>query len=532
LIFHSNFYNGSQYNGGTIQHEDLMTPEESNTARVGADFFASDKTTIGFILDGSISKSPLSETTNTQVYDSSNNEQSYNITNSSTPNTTYNYAGNINFKHRFDSAGRELLINVDYASYQSQGYENITTDYYNLNNTEASGPVSLYGNLPGMLNIYSFKADYDGQLGKNGTFEAGVKSSYVKTDNSVNIYDGTNSTTPVDTTQTNHFIYSENINAGYLSYSRNISKASLQMGLRAEQTVANGDQVTTGQEFSRNFLQLFPNFSINDSICTDHQLGFSVTRRIDRPTYHQLNPFSIYINPTFYLQGNPYLLPQSSYSFELSDSYKEKYFLTLKYMRTTDPITVVIVPLPGRQNVVQQTDDNLSSLDYYGVNFTAATSIRRWWSTTTSADAFINHYNASLSGTQLNSNRFLWDVFSDNNFTITKKLSGDINGYYFSGFDLGYLTLKAQWSLSAGVQMKIMDNKGTLRLNVSDIFWTQLTDGITNFNGYNEAVFVRRDTRMVNLSFSYHFGGSSNSQSLRSKGGAEDEKKRAENNGG
>jgi len=529
IDFKTDFYNGSNYQGGTIQHENLLSPNMSNTARIGADFFASDKTTIGFIADGSISKSPVSEGATTYVYDSLSREQSYNITNSSSPNTSYNYAGNFNLKHKFDSIGRELLINVDYACYQNQGYENIVTNYYNLDNTEASSS-SIYGSLPGQLNIYSFKADYDGQLGKKGSLEAGLKTSYVKTDNSVNIYDGANSSAPVDTIQTNHFIYSENINAGYVSYNRNIHKASLQLGIRAEQTIADGNQVATGDQFSRNFFQLFPNVSINDSIAKDHQLGFSVTRRIDRPTYEQLNPFSLYINPTFYLLGNPYLLPQNSYTYQLSDSYKEKYFLTLTYTHTINPITVAILPFPGRPDVVEQTNVNLSSLDYYGGNFTAVTQITSWWSTTTSADAFVNHYNATLSGTALNSYRFLWDANTDNNFTITKKFTGDINAYYFSGFDLGYLTLKPQWSLSAGVQAKIMDNRGTIRLNVSDIFWTQLTDGVTTFNGFNESVFVRRDTRMVNLSFSYHFGGTSTSQSLHSKGGAEDEKNRVKSN--
>ncbi|HWY97818.1 MAG TPA: outer membrane beta-barrel protein, partial [Bacteroidia bacterium] len=447
LTARTNFYNANNdYTGGTMQYEYLKVPTISNTARVGADFFASDKTTIGFIADGSISGFNPSESTTTYVYDSLNNTKSYNTTSSYSPNSTYNYAGNLNMKHTFDSLGRELLINVDYANYRNIASQAIKTFYYNVDNTEAGSPTSLYGSLPGMLDIYSFKADYDGQLGSKGTLQAGVKSSYVKTNNSVNFYDGASSSAPVDTTQTNHFIYSENINAGYITYSRNIPKASVQVGLRAEQTVANGNQVTTGQEFSRNYIQFFPNLSINDSLTKDHQLDLSVTRRIDRPTYQQLNPFSLYINPTFYLQGNPYLVPQSAYSFQLSDTYKEQYTLSFTYTHTDKPIITVILPIPGRQNIIQQTDDNLGSSDYYGVNATVARPITPWYTTTTFADVFYNHFNANISGSPLNSTRFLWDMNTDNIFTVSKKFTVDINLYYSSGYDLGYLFIKAQSS--------------------------------------------------------------------------------------
>ncbi|HXB12978.1 MAG TPA: outer membrane beta-barrel family protein, partial [Bacteroidia bacterium] len=393
-------------------------------------------------------------------------------------------------------------------------------------------PTAIYGTVPGMLDIYSFKADYDGQLGKNSTLQAGVKSSYVRTDNSVNFYDGANSSAPIDLNQTNHFIYSENINAGYVTYGLNISKASIQAGLRAEQTVANGDQVTTGQTFSRNYLQLFPNVSINDSISKNNLLGFSATRRIDRPTYQQLNPFSIYINPTFYLQGNPFLVPQSAYNFQLSDTYKDNYTLSFTYTHTVNPIITVILPIAGDHNIIQQTDDNLTSSDYYGLNATVATPITPWYTTTTFVDVFYNHFMANLSSSPLNSTRLLGDFNSDNIFTISKKWTFDINAYYASGYDLGYLIIKPTGSLSLGLQKKVLNNRGTIRINCTDILWTQITNGTTSFTGYNELIYVKRDTRTVGVSFTYHFGGNASSQSLHSKGGAEDEKNRASNHQG
>jgi len=530
INFQTTFNNGSRFLSSTQQNEFLKTPDITNSGRIGADFFASDKTTIGAFLDVGVTEFNPSESTTTYVYDSLHNERSFDQTKSYSPSTVYNYAGNFNIKHRFDSTGRELLINLDYATYNTSALQNIATAFYNTNSTEISTPSYLYGSLPGALDIYSIKADYDGQLGRNGSLEGGIKSSYVKTDNSVNIYDGINSDAPLDTTQTNHFVYSENINAGYLTYSLNMHKLSLQAGVRAEQTIANGDQVTTGQTFSRNFIQLFPNISINDSLSANNQLGLSVTRRIDRPTYQQLNPFSLYINPTFYLNGNPYLVPQSSYIAQLTDGIKQQYFVSFTYTHTQYPITTVIQPYTGMPGIVEQTEENLSSSDNYNLDGTIASQVTKWWNTATSIDFYESHYLADISSSPLNTYRFEWGLSTQNNITISKRISGEIHGFYSSGYDLGYLAIGSQWGMGGGLQMKILKNKASIKITSYDVFWTNRTNGVTNFTGFTQTIFVKRDTREVNISFVYHLGGNSQS-SLKSKGGAEDEKKRASSNG-
>lgn len=523
----SNYYNNSQLEDASQQYETLKVPYITNIARIGADFFASKSTTLGCILDGGITEVKSSEATTTYAYDSLNRLNGYSNTNSTTPNKIYNYSGNFNLKHTFDSTGREVLINLDYANYNNKGYQHILTNYYNVDNTLAAAPSNLYGYLPGNLNIYSFKADYDGQLGSKGKLEAGIKSSYVTTNNSVMVYDGTTSAAPLDTTQSNHFIYSENINAAYVSYSKTLHKADFEMGLRAEQTIANGNQATTNQQFSHNFLQLFPTISIDDSIAKDHDLGIVATRRINRPTYDQLNPFRLYVNPTFYLQGNPYLNPQNAYSIQISDTYKEKYTLAFSYTHTINAITTVIFPLPGSSNIAEQTNENLNRFDTYMSNFSAENNIGKWLDIVVGADAFVNHYIANLASSPLNSERFVWDINDNNTITITKNLSLEIDEFYYSGYDLGYLFLQGAFTMGAGVKMNILNHKGTIKINANDIFWNEVTRGTTMFANFNQTIFVRRDTRFVGIAFTYNFGNAQASRSLRSKGGAEEEKNRA-----
>src|SRR5690606_27432448 len=98
-------------------------------------------------------------------------------------------------------------------------------------------------------------------LDKKTKLEAGVKSSYTAMDADLvyEMHDGNE--WEHDPARTNHFVYKENINAAYISMHRDISdKVKMQCGLRAEQFNVSGDQLTTGESFTRSNLSLFPTF--------------------------------------------------------------------------------------------------------------------------------------------------------------------------------------------------------------------------------------------------------------------------------
>ncbi len=68
------------------------------------------------------------------------------------------------------------------------------------------------------------------------------------------------------------------------------------------------------------------------------------------------------------------------------------------------------------------------------------------------------------------------------------------------------MVLDPQWGLSAGIQKAILENKGTIRFNITDIFWTNLPQAVITYNNYIEKWHAYRETRVVNLTFSYRFG--------------------------
>src|SRR4030095_1737463 len=141
--------------------------------------------------------------------------------------------------------------------------------------------------------------------------------------------------------RSNHFIYDENINAAYITVNKQLKKWSLQGGLRVENTIAKGFQVTNDSTFKRDFTNLFPSAFISYAIDKNNSLTVSYSRRITRPSYQDLNPFTYFLDSLSYRQGNPYLLPQFSHNIELSHAFKGKLITTLNYNNTTDVISQV-----------------------------------------------------------------------------------------------------------------------------------------------------------------------------------------------
>ncbi|MBK8686534.1 MAG: outer membrane beta-barrel protein [Bacteroidetes bacterium] len=92
---------------------------------------------------------------------------------------------------------------------------------------------------PTQIHIYSGKMDYEQNLWK-GKLGIGLKSALIKTDNDFKFYDVVNEIDTLNLNRSNHFVYTENVNAAYLNYARSIKRFSFQLGLRAEHTSSEG----------------------------------------------------------------------------------------------------------------------------------------------------------------------------------------------------------------------------------------------------------------------------------------------------
>lgn len=536
LLLDRRFYESGIYNGGDLKDNYSKSPVSSNTARLGIDFSPSKKTIIGFVVNGNFNHFTRKNDNNSIIIDPQGNQQSTFTSYATNDDHSNNMVANVNFKHTFDSSGKEISADIDYGEYNSRSLTLNATRYYKLDGTSLQPNYTLNGDQHGKLVLRTAKVDYTNPM-KNGTkWEAGFKTSFVSSDNDAKFVDMSNGTPQNDVKKTNHFIYKEYNNAVYLNVSKEFKKFDVQIGLRGEQTNLRTDQRIGNIKFDSAYFQLFPSAFINYKIKDNQTIGLSVSRRIDRPGYSQLNPFLFLIDVTTYATGQPGLLPQLTWSYELSYTVKNLNF-SLNYSHTKNDQNVTLarfkevfptIALPSDTNVTVQIPINLRSSDYVGLTISAPVRISKWWNMINNANIYYQQFNGNFSGTNLNNGRPATDIRTNNTFTFKKGWTAELNANINTGGRSGFMVIDPQWGIGAGVQKTVLKNKGTIRFNITDIFWTNLPKAVVTFNNYIEKWHAYRETRVANISFTYRFGNNKVQASRRRTTGSEEERQRAQ----
>ncbi len=520
------YYDGNNAVTAVLDQPTWLTGTSyNNTLKAGVDFYTSDKTTIGVVLTGTAaSRKGNSDATATWLSASGAIDSAIG-TYSTSNNTFKNGAININLRHTV-SKTQETGIDIDWLHYDlgsAQTFSNqlLSAGGYN----DASR-----GNIPSQIQILSGKADHTVQLGKNSKLESGWKSSYISTDNlaAYQFYDG--SQWGEDYGKSNHFLYKENIHAGYSSLEQKWKSITLQAGLRYEYTSYKahqlGNAVHKDSAFSRNYDGLFPSGFISWQADSSNAFTFTAGRRIDRPAFQKLNPFVFIINKYTYQTGNPYYLPQFSWNMELSHQFKNFLTSTLSYSIIKNYFSQLF--LTDGSGILYYSEGNVGKAYNLGLSVTVQANPFTWWSLT--AQALLNHKelkgyvwnNFQSSITQLN-------MSMNNQFHMGNVYTAELSGFYTSRArnDLQEV-LDPTGQLSAGISRPVLKKKGVLKLSARDIFYTQAMEGNTTFQSATEYFILHRDTRVISISFSYRFGKPLKS-TKRNNGSAADEIQRVGN---
>ena len=535
LILDRNFYTNGVFDGEDKKDNYTTFPLNFNVARIGADFFLNKKTIIGFVVNSNFVNYHNFNTNNSTVIDNQQNPSYTFQTHENSTSGNNNTVGNINFKHTFDSSGKELTADVDYGVYHSNALTNNSTDYYNLDGSKMQPSYILLGNQKGKLTLKTAKADYVNPFKNGAKLEAGFKTSDVSSDNDAKFFDASSGMPQNDTTKTNHFLYEEYNNAAYINFSKEYKKFNVQLGIRSEQTILKTHQEKGDIRFGSSHFQLFPSAFFNYKINKDQTLGAYVSRRIDRPNYSLLNPFLFLIDVSTYNTGNTALLPQFTWSYEMNYTVKNFNF-ALSYSHTKDVLNIAIAKFKdvfpnsnfADSNITVEIPVNLAASDYFGLSVSAPIHIASWWNMVNNADFYYNHFRGNLGGSALNNGALAADIKTNNNFTFKKGWSAELNASFNSGGRDGYMVAQPQWAISPGFQKSILKTKGTLKFSYSDIFWTNLPKAVITYPGkYIERWHAFRESRIATLTFTYRFGKSTVQGARRRTTGSEEERQRA-----
>ncbi|MEO6667934.1 MAG: TonB-dependent receptor [Ferruginibacter sp.] len=503
------------------------------TLKLGMDYTPNKKTTYGVVLNGFLFAGRPRPTTFTTFTDLQGN--AFSKLNSVTTNklSFNNVSGNFNYKHTFDSTGKEITLDLDYARYDNSSKQLLSTGFFNGSDVQTADSMFLRGHLPSIIEIYSLKSDYAKPF-KNGLkIEAGIKSSYVKSDNLVE-YERNFGSNWIPDSRNNHFLYKENINAAYLNASKKFKKLDIQTGLRLENTNTKGVQSTDNSVVKRSYVSLFPSVFLSYTINPKNSLTVSASRRLQRPNYQDLNPFTFFLDSLSYRQGNPYLTPQFSYNYELTHSFSGKLNSTLNYTKTTDVISNIILRKRGSNNEIIGflTSDNIASYTNMGLAMSAPLKVNKWWNVNLYGNVYRNHYKGTYISNETSTPEVVdldlsftsFTVNINNNFTIGKGWSAEISGWYryktIEQLSLAYPMAQMNFGLAKN---NLLKGRGSLRLTARDPFNWQKYKALTKYGTVDISITNRWDNRQYGINFTYRFGTQQQQQRRRASATAEEQ---------
>ncbi len=521
------------------QESRIRESGESYNAKIGMDYFASKKTTLGAVVNGFYNPGTFSNRSNVLILNPSGVLQSQTLAQTNNDKKWKNFSTNLNLRHVFDSTGRELTMDADYLVYNSTDMQDLVNAYFNTVGVPTFKPDTLLGSLPQHITIYSGKADYSHPLKKGAKFEAGIKTSSVKTDND-GVYNNLINKQPIlDSGRSNHFIYKENVYAAYVNYSRPFGKKwTGQFGLRVENTQSDGH--SAGYEFAssqnrftyinkyfkRDYTQLFPTAYVQFNLNKKNSFVLNYGRRINRPDYEDLNPFIHFLDRYTFEQGNPNLQPQFSHNIEFSHTYRGFLTTTLNYSKTTNIITEVL-----EQNTIKNETfvkkSNIASQRQYGISVAAGGQLKKWWSGNIYINVYNNLFQGIVNNDYISVGGTTGQLNISNQFKLSKTWNAELSGFYQSPAFDGVFKIQGLGALNMGLSKQIMKGKGTIRFSAKDILLSQKAKGTIVYSNIDAAFQQRRDSRQVAIGFTYRFNkGKLKAGNGKRAGGASEEQQR------
>ena len=503
---------------------------KSTNIKAGADFFINTKNTIGIMASSNFS--------NNEGYNVSNTPITYLPTNTfiktlqafnTTPGKQNN--SNFNLNYRFiDTTGREINFDADYGLFRGTGSSYQPNNYLGANN-ELLYNITNRNNTPTDIDIYTAKIDAEQNAGK-GKLGYGAKTSYVKTRNTFDFFNDNNLGVPEKVlSKSNGFIYKENVNAAYVNYQRQLNaKWSLQAGLRLEHTNSNGvltradGVVQADNTVKRNYLDYFPSTALTYNINKNNSLNFTYSRRIDRPSYQDLNPFENKLDELTYQKGNAFLRPQYTDNIELTHTFMGFINTSIGYSYVKDYSTMATDTVKNATFVQMK---NLDRQQIYSFNIGAATPIKSWWNGYVNFWYNYQTFNGVVGVNKINTQISMYGAYLQQTFNLGKDYAAEISGSYNGpGVWGGTWKTNAQGGLDIGFQKQLLQKKATVKISVTDIFFTQPWTATNNFGG----VYIKGggswESRTLRLSFNWRFGSSQIKKSRDRKTGLESEASR------
>ena len=519
--------------------------------RFGADYFLNNRNTITAginLVGGKFEPNTVSDIFVDTLYEGGS-KQSYSQRNSVTTGKFRNLGTSLGYKHNFAKPGKELTADLNFNQSRNENHNNILTYIYPIAGSESNSRQfnqSLEGE--GKNKFFTAQTDFVNPLSETAKLEMGLRAQFRTVDSRNDIFQQLPDGTIIPVKQlSSKYENTDRVYAAYASFSNKYKKLGYQTGLRIESSEYIGTVYSTttslkdtSQEFSNKFpVSLFPSIFLKYDIGQSQDLSFSYTRRINRPNFFQLFPFTDYSDSLNLNRGNPNLQPEFTNSIEMS--YMKTYennntILASVYMKHTDNQITRIQqkeqnPVSG-DTVLINTYTNANSSYVGGLELTTKTAVKKWWDLNVNLNLYTSKINIDDPSVEQMDNIYSYFFKLNNTFKLPKNFTVQLSGEYTSktilppggssgggggrfggGGFMGGPSNTAQgyvrpnYYVDISVKYEFLKNKvAAITLSWSDIFRTRINDVHSESAYFIQDASRRRDPQFLRLGFSYRFG--------------------------
>lgn len=497
--------------------------------KAGVDYFIDNRQTLGLLVSGNATANQFGTYTTTSIINGQGRIDSSLVNRVDNPSWNNRINAALNYRYA-DTLGLEVNLDADLTRFGNTAPNTITSNYV------GAGGETLFTRRRRQdaytyIAIVTLKGDLVKEWkSKHLKLEAGAKHTDVNTDNELLAFAGL--ADQVDVARTNRFAYREVVSAAYASLNRSVDKWSVQAGLRAEHSTVRGRSTDLlNRRIDRPdtaYLNLFPSAFVRYQATQNSQLGLNYSRRINRPNYQSMNPFTLPIDPYTSERGNPFLRPAFTHNAELSYTYKWATTLKVAYSRTDDFATEVI----RQQGITAYAIvENVGRADALNLSLSTPYQFTRWWSSYLYAGATWNHYQGMLSPTQpFDQRAFAFEGYMQHSFTLSKVWSAQVSGFWNAPTTQTVYRIGGLGALNLSIQKKIGQDRGKLTLAMDDLLNTMRWRQSADFGPLQFDLSRKWESRRITLRFSYRFGSTAIKSARERETGVDAERIKAKGN--
>ena len=511
--------------------------------RGGVDWFMSNRNTLtlsGNYNRGSHSSTDLLDRTENFYFDTLPDYSIQSLRYSDSKRSYANLGSQLLFKHLFPKEGKEFTADINYNSSVSDNTGNFRTEYLNSPAPNLERQTGSGGNQ-----FITFQTDFVNPITKTKKIELGARAAIRNFDsNNGNYYlDRATNTYVYVPGFSDNYEFRDQVFAAYSTFSQSYQKWGYQLGLRAESSEYTGTLIDRDTAFTNNFpLSLFPSLFTTYRLNEEDNLQLNFTRRINRPNFFQLIPFTDFSDSLNLSRGNPDLIPEFAHSLEFSYqniiNKQHNFLLSVYYKRSDNLITRYFysqVDPVSLRTIGISTFENANSSTALGMEFTLKNNFSKVLEFTTNINMYNSVLNLSSTEQTLKAEQFTWLIKENVNIRLPKSFTIQLNGSYQSrtAFDTGGgggggrwgggggmggggwgggSSSTAQgysipvWYVDASVRKDLWNRKGSITISIQDIFRSRRNGSHTESVLFIQDSWRRRDAQLVRMNFSYRFG--------------------------